>query len=83
MSRPQLLVNPSAMSLARSLAEALDAAYVSGKSPPYRVPYRMAGDLFLFASAKTRVQAIETIRAAADRAVSLVVLESARPEIKP
>jgi hypothetical protein len=62
-----------ARDLAMSLAEALDAAYVSGKAPPYRVPYRVEGDLFLFTLAKSRGQAIEIIRKAAEDAVSRVV----------
>jgi hypothetical protein len=57
-------------SLARSLAEALDAAYVEGREPPYQVPYHVDGDLFLFATAKSRVDAIDMIREAARLAVS-------------
>lgn len=55
--------------LIQTLAEALDAAYVDGKPAPYRVPYHLDGDLFLFTAAKDRREAIETIRKAARIAV--------------
>lgn len=59
--------------ITQSIAEALDAAYVFGKSSPYRVPCQLDGDLFYFKTVKTSVEAINIIREAAAESVSRVI----------
>ena len=64
MSHPIRRSHPAFGNLWDSFREALFAAYLEGKRPPYLVPYHLDGDRFHFKKASTHTEAVKSIESA-------------------